>query len=138
MLWPREKRLYSEFFWSVFSRILTDYGEILRISPYSVQIPENTDQKNSEYGHISSCIGVLSILCIVNELFLTDVWSFEEPLCSGAVLLIKSVIWESSPFLVFFSYIFDIFSVCFVLDISDSKSCVWKSTSQRIACTQKN
>ena len=27
------------------------YGEILRISPYSVWIRENVDQNNSEYGH---------------------------------------------------------------------------------------
>ena len=33
------------FFWSVFSRIRTEYGEILRISPYSVRMWENTDQK---------------------------------------------------------------------------------------------
>ena len=32
----REKCQYLEFFWSVFSRIRTEYGEILRISPYSV------------------------------------------------------------------------------------------------------
>ena len=42
---------YSELFWSVFSRIRTENGEILRISPYSVRIRENTDQNNSEYGH---------------------------------------------------------------------------------------
>ena len=47
----REKRPYLEFFWSVLSRIWTEYGEILRISPYSIRIRENTDQKNSEYGH---------------------------------------------------------------------------------------
>ena len=41
------------FFWSVFSRIRTEYGEILRISPYSVRMKENTDQKNLEYGHFS-------------------------------------------------------------------------------------
>ena len=29
------------YFWSVFSRIRTEYGEILRISPYSVQMREN-------------------------------------------------------------------------------------------------
>ena len=40
-----------EFFWSLFSRILTEYGEILRIFPYSVQMRENTNQKNSKYGH---------------------------------------------------------------------------------------
>ena len=45
-----EKYLYSEFFWSVFSRIRTEYEEILRISLYSVQMLENTDQKNSEIG----------------------------------------------------------------------------------------
>ena len=32
-------------FWSVFSRIRTEYGEILRISQYSVRMQENTDQK---------------------------------------------------------------------------------------------
>ena len=32
------------FFWPVFSRIPTEYGEILRISPYSVRMWENTHQ----------------------------------------------------------------------------------------------
>ena len=36
-----------------FSRIRTEYGKILRISPYSVQTQENTDQNNSKYGHFS-------------------------------------------------------------------------------------
>ena len=49
----REKCPYSEFFWPAFSRIRIEYGEILRISPYSVWMRENTDQKNSEYGHFS-------------------------------------------------------------------------------------
>ena len=40
-----EKCPYSEFFWSVFSRIGTEYWEILRISRYSVRMRENTDQK---------------------------------------------------------------------------------------------
>ena len=47
----REKCPYSELFWSVLSRIRTEYGKILRISPYSVQMQENADQNNSEYGH---------------------------------------------------------------------------------------
>ena len=47
----RKKRPCLELFWSVFSRIRTEYGEILRISPYSVRMRENTDQNNSEYGH---------------------------------------------------------------------------------------
>ena len=33
------------YFWSVFSRIRTEYREILRIFPYSVRMQENTDQK---------------------------------------------------------------------------------------------
>ena len=44
------------FFWSVFSRIRTEYGEIRSISPYSVQMRENTDQKNSVFGHFSRIV----------------------------------------------------------------------------------
>ena len=48
----REKCPYSGSFWCVFSRIrLNEYGEILCIFPYSVKTRNNTDQKNSEYGH---------------------------------------------------------------------------------------
>ena len=49
----RKKGPYSDFFWSVFFRIQTEYGELQSISPYSVRMRENTDQKNSEYGHFS-------------------------------------------------------------------------------------
>ena len=41
----------QSYFWSVFSGIQTEYGEILRISRCSVRMRENTDQKNSEYEH---------------------------------------------------------------------------------------
>ena len=33
------------YFWSVFSCIRTEYGDLLRTSPYSVRIQENTNQK---------------------------------------------------------------------------------------------
>ena len=46
-----EKCLYSELFWSVFSRNRAECGEIRNISPYSLQMRENTDQNNSEYRH---------------------------------------------------------------------------------------
>ena len=49
----REERPYSEFFWSVFSRIRTEHGEIRSTSLYSVQMQGNTDQKISEQGHFS-------------------------------------------------------------------------------------
>ena len=47
----RKKCPCSELFWSAFSRIRTEYGEIRRISPYSVQMRKNEDQNNSECGH---------------------------------------------------------------------------------------
>ena len=40
-------------FWSRFSRIWTEYGDLKSKHPYSVQMRENTDQKNTEYGHFS-------------------------------------------------------------------------------------
>ena len=52
----REKCPYSGFFWSVFSCLRTESGEMRSISPYSVRIRENTDQKNSEYGHFSRSV----------------------------------------------------------------------------------
>ena len=39
------------FFGSVFSRIGTESGEILRISPYSVRMLENKDQKKTPQGY---------------------------------------------------------------------------------------
>ena len=42
-----EKSPYSEFFWPIFSRIRIEYGEIQS----TVRILENTDTKNSKYGH---------------------------------------------------------------------------------------
>ena len=44
-----KKCWYSELFWSIFSRIRTEYGGLLHISPYSIQMQENMDQKNSGY-----------------------------------------------------------------------------------------
>ena len=46
-----KKCSYSELFLSSFSRIRTEYWEILHISPYSVRMRENVHQNNSEYGH---------------------------------------------------------------------------------------
>ena len=54
-----KKNPSSELFWSVFSRIWTEYGKILSISPYLVQMRENTDQNNSEYGNLSRGVPLL-------------------------------------------------------------------------------
>ena len=48
----RKKCQYLELFWSTFSRIWTEYGEIRTISPYSIRMQEYTDQNNSRYGHV--------------------------------------------------------------------------------------
>ena len=47
---------YSEYFWSTFSRIWTEYGDLQSKSPNSVRMRENADQENSEYGHFLGCV----------------------------------------------------------------------------------
>ena len=61
----RDKCPYSELFWSVFSCIRTEYGEILHISPYPVRMRENTDQNNSEYGHFLRSVKVRDFVCVI-------------------------------------------------------------------------
>ena len=51
----REKCPYTELFWSAFSRIRTEYG---------VEMRENADQNNSEYGHFLAVYS--AILFILN------------------------------------------------------------------------
>ena len=46
----REKCPHSQFFWSIFSLIRTEYGEMWNISRYSTQMRRNTDHENSEHG----------------------------------------------------------------------------------------
>ena len=60
-----EKCPYSAFFWSVFSRIWSEYGE--RISLYSVRMRENTDQKNSEYGDFSRSEKPIQIFLVLSN-----------------------------------------------------------------------
>ena len=57
---------YSELFWSTFSRILTEYGEIRSISPNSVRIRENADQNNSEYRHFSRSVKQIKTSSVQN------------------------------------------------------------------------
>ena len=52
----------QSFFWSVFSRIRTKYGEILCISPYSVRMWENTDlNKLRIWTHFAQCLFLFTI-----------------------------------------------------------------------------
>ena len=54
----REKCPYSELFWSSFSCIRAEYGEV---RPYSARMRENSDQNNSKYGHFLSSVNVMII-----------------------------------------------------------------------------
>ena len=92
----RRKCPYSELFWSTFSLIRTEYGEKRSNSPYSVQMRENTDQNNSEYGHIPrsvcvKCLGNTSCRSIFkiesnNLVFLT--WKMLQFLMFCSCLLV--------------------------------------------------
>ena len=57
---------YSELFWSIFSSIRTEYGEIQSISPYSARKWENADQNISEYGHFSHSASLLLLKQVSN------------------------------------------------------------------------
>ena len=45
-----EKCSYSEFLWSAFSCMQTQYGDLRSKSLYSVGMRENADQENFKYG----------------------------------------------------------------------------------------
>ena len=53
------------FFWSVFTYIWTEYGDLLRKSPCSVQMQKIRSRKNSVFGHFSrsSCIQNKTFTC---------------------------------------------------------------------------
>ena len=55
--------------WFTFSRIRTEYREILRISLYSVRMRKNTDQNNSKYGHLLRSVRFHSYLVRIMTCF---------------------------------------------------------------------
>ena len=57
-----------EFFWSMFSGIRTEYRGLFCKSPYSVQMRENTDKRNSKYGHLFTSSLVLFQCCRIMQL----------------------------------------------------------------------
>ena len=64
---------YSEFFWSIFSHLRIEYGEIRSIAPYLVRMRENTDQKNSECGHFSRSVCYFSMFNRCSNLSIVDI-----------------------------------------------------------------
>ena len=62
----RKKCQYSELFWSAFSRIRAEYGEVspasgLNTENYLSVFSRTMDQNNSEYGHLSHSDKVIGI-----------------------------------------------------------------------------
>ena len=101
----REKYPYSELFWSAFSRIRTEYGEIRSISPYSVELQENADQNHCKYRHfLRSSVDFMYFslnFFLVNKCYrLIQVckyyWSFVFPEAATGSVLWKKVFWKIS------------------------------------------
>ena len=95
----RKKCPYLELFRSTFSRIRTEYEEILRISPYSVRMQGNVDQNNSEYGHFLRSVNFSNVLLMIKfvltsvqgkKLSLHGEWNF--PLRISLVTANKSAV----------------------------------------------
>ena len=108
-----EKCAYLELFWSVFSRIRTKYREMLQISPYSVRVPKNTDQNNSEYGHFLRSVDNEQIFLfwryylVPQKLSLHKKWSFPLRICSVNVTSSSEILNGKLCFFVqYFIYIF--------------------------------
>ena len=59
----RGKCPYSELFYSTFSRIRTEYGEIQSISSYSALMRENADQKTPNTDTFCAVIVSKSLVC---------------------------------------------------------------------------
>ena len=70
----REKCPYSEFFWSVFSRIWTEYGGIFRISLYSAQMRKIRTRKfpniDTFYAVEASLEEAVTMNCSIKKSFL--------------------------------------------------------------------
>ena len=98
------------FFWFVFSRIRTEYGEIWSISPYSVRMREYTDQKKLRiwtlftqclYQRPESLIGYIKIVSY--QFFIVFIVWIKF---SGCEIIPKSRFKTPELFIYLFSYIF--------------------------------
>ena len=69
----REKCPYSELFWSIFSRIRTEYGEIRSISPHPVQMRENANQINSKYAQFLHSVA-FNVFAIARDTYTKEIY----------------------------------------------------------------
>ena len=94
----RKKCFYSKLFWSAFSRVCTEHGEIRIISPYSVQMWENAEQNNSVYGHFQYNFKRLNYLSDVEFVTCIAKINFSSLMTSAKWLLtIRSYKTSASP-----------------------------------------
>ena len=85
------------FFWSAFSRIWTEYGELRSISLYSVRMRENTDRKNLR-------IWTLFTQCLRKRMSMKG--SADELIINGLKKICGEFCWRKS----FFNLETDLFS----------------------------
>ena len=80
-------------FWSVFSSIWTEYGEIRSISPYSVRMRNNTDQKTPNTDTFHAVL--ISPKKYLNLVIKGDGTSqeFPENICSRVQFLLMYTYW---------------------------------------------
>ena len=79
----REKCQIRGNFWSLFSLIRTEYGEILCISPYSVRMRESTDQK---------LLRIWTLHAVISYMFFFLV--YENYYALGKGMLIAKINWD--------------------------------------------
>ena len=79
----REKCQIRSNFWSLFSLIRTEYGEILCISPYSVRMRESTDQK---------LLRIWTLHAVISYMFFFLV--YENYYALGKGMLIAKINWD--------------------------------------------
>ena len=110
-------------FWSIFSRIWTEYGKILRISLYSVRMLENTDQNNSEHGHFSRSVAdsfMLKTFVSSAKILHIEVNSLLDHLCKSKIILVLILILVELQNLLFSTQMFVHLKQLFVHDSEDS------------------
>ena len=107
---------YFELFWSAYSRIWTEHGEILSISLYSVRMRENADQNNSEYVDFLRSVAFYYLSSVSHNLVKKNLFSASKGVAITQVrqLLANVCLEQILSFALFYcSYYFSLFYVLF-------------------------
>ena len=83
------------FFWSAFSRIWTEYGDLRSNSPYSVRIRENTDQRKLRIWTLfTQWTWLVKLTLTVHQSSLLDCQLFNWPWHCVKSVQIRSFFWS--------------------------------------------